>query len=170
MNSVSGYTPRIPTLIGAWVKTERKRNAARGPDHFRSEGELRAEGERAIEAHDADIREPLLARIAVLEGQVARVEWMLTDAWNGSAPLTFSEVKQALAIPAEGVEAREILTAYEADERNRFRGMRHFERITYLDSYRVSLGEGGNWEFSEDQLGALLEIDEAITNQEEASS
>ena len=62
--------------------------------------------------------------------------------------------------------AWEILTAYEADERNRFRGMRHFERATYLDSYRVSLDEGGNWEFSEDQLGALLEIDEAITAQE----
>ena len=62
--------------------------------------------------------------------------------------------------------AWEILTAYEVDERNRFRRMRRFERVTYLDSYRVSLGDRDNWEFSEDQLGALLEIDEAITTQE----
>ena len=49
------YAPSIPALIGAWVKTERKRNALHGPDYFRSEGELRAEGERAIDAHDAEV-------------------------------------------------------------------------------------------------------------------
>jgi len=69
------YTPRIPSLIGAWVKEERKRNEFHGSSHHQTEGELRAEGERAIEAHDTEVREPLLARIAELEGQVA-------DAWE----------------------------------------------------------------------------------------
>ena len=89
------YTPSIPSLIGAWVKTQRKRNALHGPDHFQSEGELRAEGERAIEAHDTEVREPLLARIAELEGQVARVE-----AWYGWRRGT--DVLEAIAIPTEG--------------------------------------------------------------------
>ena len=52
---MSEYTPSIPSLIGAWVKTQRKRNALHGPDYFQSEGELRAEGERAIDAHDAEV-------------------------------------------------------------------------------------------------------------------
>ena len=73
MNSVSGYTPRIPSLIGAWVKTERKRNAAHGDSHFQTESELRAEGERAIDAHDAEVRQ------AVLEEVIKKLafEWLM---------------------------------------------------------------------------------------------
>jgi len=63
VNSVSGYTPRIPTLIGAWVKTERKRNAAHGDSHFQTESELRAEGERAIDAHDAEVRQEVKQKL-----------------------------------------------------------------------------------------------------------
>jgi len=79
--------------------------------------ELRKETVRRVEANTAyiaalvnaapallDELDQLREDNAVLSGQVARVEWMLTDAWNGSAPLTFSAVKQALAIPAEGGE------------------------------------------------------------------
>ena len=57
------YTPSIPLLIWAWVKTERKRNAARGPDYFQSEGELRAEGERAIDAHDTEVRQEVKQKL-----------------------------------------------------------------------------------------------------------
>ena len=96
------YTPSIPALIGAWVKTQRKRNALHGPDHFQSEGELRAEGERAIEAHDTEVREPLLARIAELEGQVARVEALRTYGWANKAAT--AQLREALAIPAEPTE------------------------------------------------------------------
>ena len=51
--------------------------------------------EQAIADHDADIREPLLARIAELEGQVARVE-----AWYGWRRGTDAP-NEALAAPAE---------------------------------------------------------------------
>ena len=67
------YTPSIPALIGAWVKTERKRNAAHGPDYFQSEGELRAEGERAIDAHDAEVRLEVLQEV----NKKLALEWLM---------------------------------------------------------------------------------------------
>ena len=83
MNSVSGYTPRIPTLIGAWVKTERKRNAAHGDSHFQTESELRAEGERAIDAHDAEVAARAWDE-GVEAGVQASAEW-----WRGyEGPMT----------------------------------------------------------------------------------
>ena len=73
---MSEYTPSIPLLIWAWVKTERKRNAARGPDYFQSEGELRAEGERAIDAHDAATREAVLVEVAEWHEEKERIHWI----------------------------------------------------------------------------------------------
>ena len=60
--------------------------------------------DQAIADHDAEVREPLLVRIAVLEGQVARVEALRAYGWANGQQVATPQIRNALAIPAEGGE------------------------------------------------------------------
>ena len=64
--------------------------------------------DRALAAHDAEVREPLLVRIAVLEGQVERVErkcntWALGSPAEQMMVVEFREALVTSAEPTEGV-------------------------------------------------------------------
>jgi len=72
--------------------------------------------EQAIADHDADIREPLLARIAVLEGQVARVEEVRNWCERLVIFSAASKIDQALAIPAEPAGVSRESIDQEGDE------------------------------------------------------